>query len=96
MKISRDFVEDTLNYAGVYPENSRSIRGDYSGRGMNGRQCFALVVSENEVIKFMVAVGAQDEDLGFELADKTRSDQLGLNIVYYWPGVELDDEESVI
>lgn len=54
-------------------------RADYSGRGMFGDQCYAITVSRD------------DYDLAFDILKKrvpgTRSDNMGLGMIIYWPNV---------
>lgn len=80
------------------------LRSDYSGRGMFGRSCLAVIGSTSGLVRFAfalveeVATGLPDEGerLGV-LVDavresRTTSDSLGHDTVYYWPGVELEEE----
>lgn len=79
------------------------LRTTYSGRGMYGRTCLAVVGSPTTLVRFAfalaeeVATGLPDEAerLG-ALVDAVQTshmshDQLGLDTVYYWPGVELEE-----
>lgn len=79
-----------------------SVRPDYSGRGMNGSPCFAIVVySTKDFASFLVDLrihlGISDSD---ELVPEEwlafKSDDFGKKIAYYWPSVVVvkDDEDD--
>lgn len=69
------------------------FRGAYSGRGMYGRQCIAIVVSSpDEVASFLDELRlARDEDTGDleALLGTPSSDTMGRNIIVYWPSAEV-------
>lgn len=84
------------------------LRWDYSGRFMHGRTCFGLVGLEGDLMWFTVELGrryeravADDADRG-DLADADvetlvnalRTDQLGRDLIFYFPGVEVVDDET--
>lgn len=76
-----------------------AIREDYSGRGMYGAACFALVGEQKEFMKFFVALAfiannrPWDEnfhqDYITDLIDAARFDDMGLAKVMYFPGWSL-------
>lgn len=81
------------------------VRADYSGRGMYGSQCLALVCDGvSDLVQFTLALAEalaeavhSDDETAEEVSQlvdvlrtaPTRADQLGLGQVYYWPGVEV-------
>lgn len=68
----------------------------YSGRGMEGRECAAIVVDGiADLALFFVALpGVIDEDPAQNVAKRTRTDAMGHRMVAYWPGVTLGGEPS--
>lgn len=81
--------------AGLDPEEA--LRDDYSGRGMYGETCFGIVVGGvNQAARFLVELAMSDEDatdLAGDLADAMRSDSMGYDQIYYFPGYRLSDPE---
>lgn len=79
------------------------VLDNYSGRGMYGNQCLALVCDDiSDLVRWMfgVANAADGEEelvaeslqelLAALQAVRTRHDSLGLQQVFYWPGIEVD------
>ena len=71
----------------------------YSGRGMYGKNCLAIVCYSNDIYPIMFALGQGDTDhnIYYEIIQGTRSDNMGLSNVYYWPRVgyvESDDDKE--
>lgn len=62
------------------------FRNGYSGRGMYGSQCVALVGSFNQVMGALALVEEADDRI--TLAEDARMDNMGYDIVMYWPRVE--------
>jgi len=84
--------------------DDESVRWDYSGRYMYGRTCFGLVCSLQELSAFLVALGAElgeaqaleDDETAGEVHDLVRallsdvsSDNMGLNMIWYFEDVEV-------
>lgn len=76
----------------------------YSGRGMFGSKCVAVVLGNDDSdADFVLQVidQAQDggllDDMGYDIADlcdalrQSRHDQMGLGRVIYWPNHKWDD-----
>jgi hypothetical protein len=102
--MTNDNLDDHLAKVIANQPGARS----YSGRGMYGREC-AAVVSDN--MKFManIIVELHDdyeddvtafEDAVFALFEDIHQDNMGLSTVYYWPsipwrGEDEDDDDDV-
>ena len=78
--------------------NGWNVRNDYSGRCMYGDRCFAID-GDGSLGSFagqlFIAVAEGDLD-PYELSDMfetTRQDNMGLGMVYYFPGWKADDDE---
>lgn len=78
--------------------NGWNVRNDYSGRCMYGDRCFAID-GDGSLGSFagqlFIAVAEGDLD-PYELSDifaTTRQDNMGLGMVYYFPGWKADDDE---
>jgi|KBSMisStaDraftv2_1062788.scaffolds.fasta_scaffold438926_2 hypothetical protein len=89
-QISVASLQGALDDAALYDARVRN----YSGRQMEGRYCAAVVVADvAELALFYVSLpGVIDEDQAQYLAKRTRTDQMGHEIVVYWPSVALDGE----
>lgn len=75
------------------------FRNGYSGRGMYGSQCVALVGSFNQVMGTLALVEEVDDRI--TLAEDAQMDTMGYDVVMYWSRVEPieglvdeDDEEG--
>lgn len=79
-----------------------SIRTDYSGRGMYGKTCFAII-TPCSLWRLALALFVQnpkiDPDVRENLEDcfdsEPREDNMGRNSqVYYWPHVDVEKEDE--
>ena len=71
------------------------VQEGYSGRGMYGATCPAVVTSQDGVavgfaIGLIVAHQYGDESAAEEMAFDSRHDSMGHDIVYYWPRLTLE------
>lgn len=71
------------------------IHKGYSGRGMNGKKCFGIELQEGDSAweLAMALGGAADCDIDWMLLPP-KVDNLGRNLIYYWPHVEVMDESD--
>lgn len=62
----------------------------YSGRGMYGNYCPAIVGSQSECVKLLVRAAMLDPDTFelYNLADFA-TDSMGYDVVWYWPHLEV-------
>lgn len=78
---------DSMDYADV-------ISNDYSGRSMYGRECFGVTLKNDaDMLLFMLELAdvlEDDRETVKELAQNMRSDNMGLDYIYYFPGWELE------
>ena len=72
----------------------------YVGRGMWGESCFGIIGDLSLFAHFMAALGAvlaEEEDgdpyRAMELADAARSDSMGTDTIYYFPGWNIEEDE---
>lgn len=98
MEIRKTLVREALTAAG---EDDTALRTDYSGRGMYGRTCFGFIGNATTLCKFFVAFVSEaasysDDDalierieVADELAERVRTDDMGGDTIYYFPGVIL-------
>ena len=76
----------------------------YSGRGMVGEYCIGVTTDDTPtLLGFKLGVASQDElqaanevgevyDLDLEgILTRTKSDNMGKNMIYYWPQMKWDD-----
>lgn len=67
----------------------------YSGRGMYGKQCLAVVVDDHP---FGVALALAYQAVPHELEEllailfRPQEDQMGQNVVLYWPHIAWSDD----
>jgi hypothetical protein len=82
-------LKETLEECELYDARVRT----YSGRGMMGEECAAIVVGDvPELCAFFVAMAYgefEPYDVS-QMAAATRTDQMGHDIVAYWPGYTLE------
>jgi hypothetical protein len=82
---------DTILYAadqaGFDPETA--IRENYSGRGMYGTECVGVTGSTAELVAFVVTLTTILNDNGDDAdwVTNVRQDSMGLQTIWYWPGV---------
>lgn len=68
-------------------------RWDYSGRGMFGDQCFGIVGSTRDLARFLlrvVPVLEDEEDVPTDIWEDVRQDNMGLQTIFYWPGISAE------
>lgn len=82
-------------------EDEFELTSDYSGRAMYGDTCIGVIGSTSDLLKFVARVATwnveneEDADspegieLVEDLADSARSDSMGRDMVFYFPGVKL-------
>lgn len=96
--ITRRDLTDAMGRVGL---TEYEIREDYPGRGVNSRDCFAVSVSASDErrvyyalgVAFGYAEGSDAEDLGpwERLMDRASSDNMGRDVIVYFPGFRLID-----
>lgn len=74
-------------------------RTEYSGRGMYGASCFAIVTSDSSwALHRSISENHEgddpsvDEAVEYLLDHEPRVDSMGVDYVYYWPGLHVTDE----
>lgn len=101
VKIDSRFLIDLIEQSDVEAEEARS----YSGRGMYGRECVGLVVSNvfsavaalYSGLSRVVADEIDLEDYLEALSDvirETRQDGMGLDHIIYWPALAWPVDEG--
>lgn len=79
----------------VYLEDEDIIREGYSGRGMFGRTCFAMMLDEGELddmddaAEELLLNGDIESNPIPALRVNARMDEMGLKKITYFPGYEL-------
>jgi len=69
------------------------FRGDYSGRGMYGSRCIGFDVGSIKLaVQAIVQIAERDPDLAQDLAGAWTQDQMGLGMIVYFPGFEVEDQ----
>lgn len=90
-KISRETFDLMVRDLETHVEDGVDVLADYSGRGMYGAQCLA-VVGDNYVLEMFLdtclyyGVDARLGNMG--------QDSMGLSSVFYWPSIEVGEEED--
>lgn len=90
--LNRDVIIGALYDAGLDEDN---LYEGYSGRGMYGRCCFGITDDNTRgPVKFLIALARNlRAELADSLADAWTQDNLGLGVVVYFPGYELEVED---
>lgn len=88
MRLKIDTVSDWLWDANIDVDSL--LYKSYSGRYMYGRTCIGIVGSINDFARFITAVAAKDSQMASDLSDAATIDVMGLDTIFYFPGVELE------
>ena len=92
--LTRQRIDDVLDAADL---DESIIYREYLGRGMFGERCFGIIGSSRDAFMFIGAyayvIGQEDEDPQqiFDLADAVMSDNLGKDMIFYFPGWTIED-----
>lgn len=86
------------------------VTNNYSGRGMHGTTCLGITGPEREIEQFKMTLGfhcgyclghgsrTRVNDALYELYEATntghRTDNMGHDLIAYWPGVKLAPSEN--
>lgn len=80
-------------------EDKFTLLPDYSGRAMLNRTCIALVGDERDLLRFIAELIRLSDDTDTVdtttvqiLADTVRTDSMGYDTVFYFPGITLEYE----
>jgi len=67
----------------------------YSGRGMHGKECLAIVTAIN-LFYISVEVGVSFKSHGYDWwkISEPKQDSMGLATVYYWPSIPYVKDED--
>lgn len=96
-----DFLLDTAD--ATFPEEAEDaelgVFRTYSGRGMYGKECIGMVLSDNDAFKVAMALGdwIREADLDYDLADAFKNphiDSMGYDTIYYWPSLSVEAEDA--
>jgi len=63
----------------------------YSGRGMYGEECFAIMTDEREFIIALVLAKILGLEKTQEMSEKFRKDSMGKGSVFYFPGYTFEE-----
>ena len=65
----------------------------YSGRGMFGKECLGIVIPNiQSLFSLGIDIGEHRED-GDESPGNPKTDNIGYNIVAYWPSIPYEKED---
>lgn len=67
------------------------FRFQYSGRFMYGQTCLGLVGNLNTLIEFIQWIVPEISELAESDMSNVRSDNMGLDMIYYWPDIHVTD-----
>jgi hypothetical protein len=88
-----DIVLDKTDFnslAAVAEEYEASIYKDYSGRAMYGDICMGIYGDIDEGDANQIILNALGNEMLGDIIVNTRSDNLGLGTIYYYPSVRFD------
>lgn len=93
MRVDKTALEDILFDADVSTE---SIHWEYSGRYMYGEGCFGFSGTIVEYGSFLVQAANNEDysDLAYELAQNVRTDSMGRDSIFYFPGLVVTDGDE--
>ena len=83
-------------------EDNGYVCRPYSGRGMYGKSCLGITMKRGEMTEFDLGVllGTRQEEYGSLSLSTPRTDNMGLDMIAYWPYIQyveymgVDDEEE--
>ena len=88
-RLEYERVVDEASYLGL-----EDVREDYSGRGMYGAGCFGIVAeSLDEVVPILRK--ALGDTPALDLLEAMTTDSMGLDTIYYFPGVRVEVPDGV-
>lgn len=68
---------------------------DYSGRGMYGRTCIGVEGTRENFWRFTLVMASElHEDLMIALETLPQQDSMGMDLIWYWPGVTIDNIDA--
>ena len=93
-EVQRDLLEQYFDYE---VSDDCRLRTDYSGRCMYGNKCIGIVAKNpvDIIVGLVIFLMEHDEE---DLAKKfvgSRSDNMGLDMIQYFPAIEWGIESSV-
>lgn len=88
MMLERDMVEEAMRAADI---DKDSLYEGYSGRAIYGAKCFGITGSMEDYSKFLVQLTQLDTDIAWDLAQNVRTDSMGYDSIFYFPGYQLDN-----
>ena len=74
-------ITDIETMAAIADQLDIEATTTYSGRGMYGAECFAIIGQHSDLVTFLRSLDDEDAD---ELADPAM-DNMGRDYVFYWP-----------
>lgn len=86
--VDRDVILSALSEAGL---RDNALYERYSGRAMYGEECFGIVGSMGEIMSFQAEL---PRSLARQLARAFRTDDMGLDVIGYFPGFTIDENEE--
>lgn len=93
MQISKDAILEAAWEADIDPEDD--IRWDYSGRWMYGAKCFGIIGNTAAYARFLLKLAeGGNPDAAWELADVVRTDSMAYDTIFYFPNVDVVDENK--
>lgn len=93
--LTREQFDELVDIAADFDDDA-AWRTDYSGRGMYGETCLAVVTSMNPyAFAFNLGAGlaATGEAVGIDaetIMDRIRHDSMGKRVVLYWPTITVE------
>lgn len=89
-----DYLADNSN-ADFHEDDDLGVFRTYSGRGMYGRECVGLVISNSEMFEVAMVVGQwlTDNVVDYDLSDafkNARTDSMGRSMIVYWPSIAIE------
>lgn len=90
-RVSREDYEALVENIDAQLGGDVDVRDDYSGRGMYGATCLA-VVGDNYVLEVFLE-GARFYGIDARLGNMAQ-DSMGLSHVFYWPSIEVEKEDN--
>lgn len=86
MTLDKETIECALDLAGLTEDN---VIYAYSGKGMYGRRCLAITGKIGDAMAFVGGLLQEEPSWDVEQLKEVYMDSLGMDVVVYWPGIQV-------
>lgn len=100
MEINKRALEFALEEYEDQHDEPLSVRTDYSGRYMHGRNCLGVVGRAGDLLRFVLEIVPAIDPIAVSMKPdmsaiyseewfEVSTDSMGMKMIYYWPSIEV-------